>query len=39
MHIITLFFPISRSSNDKTRKGGQEEGDVEAEVDEVDEKW
>ena len=42
MHIITLFFPIflkiSRSSNHKKRKGGQEEGDV-VEVDEVDEKW
>ena len=39
MHIITLFFPISRTSNDEKHKGGQEEGDVEVEVDEVDEKW
>ena len=42
MHIIALFFPIflkiSRSEDDENRKGGQEEGDVEVEVNEVDEK-
>ena len=38
MHIIALFFPISRSSNDEKYKGGQEgEGDVMVEM-EVDEK-
>ena len=40
MHIIALFFPIflkiSRSEDDEKHKGGQEEGDVEVEVDEVD---
>ena len=39
MHIIAHFFPIflkiSRSSDDEKCKGGQEEGEVEVEVDEV----
>ena len=37
--LLSNFLKISRSSNDKKHKGGQEEGDVEVEVDEVDEKW
>ena len=36
--LLSNFLKISRSSNDEKRKGGQKEGDVEVEVDEVDEK-
>ena len=39
--LLSTFLKISRSSDDKKRKGGQEEGDV-VDVDEmveVDEKW
>ena len=35
--LLSIFLKISRSSDDKKCKGGQEEGDVEVEVDEVDE--
>ena len=39
--LLSNFLKISRSSDDEKHKGGQEEGDVEVEVevDEVDEKW
>ena len=37
--LLSNFLKISRSRHDEKHKGGQEEGDVEVEVDEVDEKW
>ena len=36
--LLSNFLKISRSEDDENRKGGQEEGDVEVEVNEVDEK-
>ena len=35
--LLSNFLKISRSSNDEKHKGMQKEGDVEVEVDEVDE--
>ena len=35
--LLSNFLKIFRSEDDENHKGGQEEGDVEVEVDEVDE--